>query len=151
MYLLESLLLEILALLPASHRRPHIIITVREPHSRLSIKGGNKMGIVLTDTQFVELGPIQAVDARGNPARIDGAPAWSVSAPELISLTVSADGLSATAAAAGPLGSAQIIVKADADLGEGVTEITGTLDVEVIAGQAVGIRIPAGQPAEAGQ
>ena len=42
----------------------------------------------------------------------------------------------------------QVNVKADADLGEGVTEIIGTLDVEVQAGAAVSMTVNAGTPTE---
>ena len=45
-------------------------------------------------------------------------------------------------------GAAQVNVTADAQIGEGVTEITGVLDVEVKAGQAVALNIAAGAPEE---
>ena len=45
-------------------------------------------------------------------------------------------------------GATQISVTADADLGEGVTPIVGTLSIDVVGGQAVSINIVAGTPAE---
>jgi hypothetical protein len=41
-------------------------------------------------------------------------------------------------------------VKADADLGEGVEEIAGAIDIEVKAGKAVNLGIDAGAPEEIG-
>jgi hypothetical protein len=58
------------------------------------------------------------------------------------------DGLSAVVKAADELGTTQISVTADADLGEGVAPIAGTIDIEVVGGQAVALSIVAGTPAE---
>lgn len=107
--------------------------------------------IQITDTQKVTLS-IQPVDAKGNPALVDGAPAWNSSDPSIITVAPSADGLSAVASAAGPLtaegASVQVSVTVDADLGEGTKEISGTLDVTVVAGAAVSVAINAGAPEE---
>ena len=54
--------------------------------------------------------------------------------------------MSATVTAVGPLGIGQVLLKADADLGEGVKEITGLLDVEVIASEATVAIVAAGAP-----
>ena len=40
-------------------------------------------------------------------------------------------------------GTATINAVADADLGEGVTQIAGTLDIQVVAGQAVALVLTA--------
>lgn len=103
--------------------------------------------LTLTDSQKVGLA-IQPVDARGNPAPVDGAPQWSVSDEALLRLDVALDGLSAELYAVGPLGNAQVTVAADADLGAGVTTIQGVLDVTVTGGQAVSLAIAAGVPEE---
>lgn len=107
--------------------------------------------IQLTDTQKVTLS-IQPVDAKGNPALVDGAPTWNSSDPSIITVVPSADGLSAVASAAGPLtadgASVQVSVTADADLGAGVETISGTMDVTVVASKAVSVAINAGAPEE---
>lgn len=102
--------------------------------------------LTLTDIQGVDLS-VAPVDAKGNPAKVDGAPVWVVSAPDVCDIAVAADGLSAHVTAKGPLGSCQVTVTADADLGEGVRNITGMLDVEVIASEAASLSITAGAPA----
>ena len=79
---------------------------------------------------------------------MDGIPEWSVSDPAILSVTPSVDGLSATVKAIGPLGSCQVSNTADADLGEGTKPIIGTLDVNVVAGEAVAAVIEAGAPSE---
>lgn len=103
--------------------------------------------MILTSTQKVELS-IQPVDAKGNPAVVDGEPVWATSNPDVVSLEVAEGGMSCTAVAVGPVGTAQVAVTADADLGEGVAHITGLLDLEVMAGAAVNLQISAGIPTE---
>ena len=103
--------------------------------------------LVLTDSQQVSLG-IAVTDKKGNPASIDGAPVWASSDSSVATVEPSADGMTAVAKAVGPLGTAQISVTADADLGEGVKSIVGTLDVQVVGGQAVAIGLNAGTPEE---
>ena len=103
------------------------------------------MSLVLTDVQQVALS-VSFLSKAGNPAKVDGAPVWSVSDPAVLTVTPAEDGLSALVATVGPLGTAQVSVQADADLGEGVTPIVGTLDVEVVASAAVSIAIAAGAP-----
>lgn len=104
-----------------------------------------EMMFILGDDQKVTLS-IAPVDAAGNPAPVDGVPSWSLSDTKYIGLEVADDGMSATAIAIGLLGTTQVQVAADADLGEGVVTINGTLDIEVVAGQAVGLSIAAGTP-----
>lgn len=103
------------------------------------------MSVTLTDIQKVALS-ISPVDAKGNPAAVDGIPTWLVSDETLLSLTVSPDGMSAELFALGPLGTGQVTVNADADLGSGVTTITGILDVTVVSSQATSLAITAGTP-----
>lgn len=103
------------------------------------------MGLVLKDSEKVDLA-IQGLDAAGNPAPLEGVE-WAVSDSLLLDLVVAEGGLLATVSAVGPLGKAQVSVKADALIGEGIAELIGTLDVEIVAGQAVAIAISAGVPA----
>jgi hypothetical protein len=99
----------------------------------------------LTDIQKCDLS-IQIVDAKGNAAPVDGAPVWSSSDESVATVAAAADGMSAVVTAAGALGTCQVNVGADADLGTGVTTITGTLDVSVVASQATTVTINTGTP-----
>ena len=101
----------------------------------------------LQDSQKVVLS-IKPVDKKGNPALLDGAPVWLSSNTDLLTVAAAPDGLSATVTAVGPLGTGTISVTGDADLGAGVTEIAGTLDVTVVAGAAVTVSIEPGTPTE---
>lgn len=104
---------------------------------------GEHMIVILPDTHQFPVS-ISIVDAKGNPAQVEGVPVWA-SSDESVALVVPAsDGLSAVVAAVGPLGTCQITVTADADLGEGVTNISGLLDVTVVASAAVGITLNPG-------
>jgi hypothetical protein len=70
---------------------------------------------------------VEPKNAAGNPAQIDGSPAWSASEGAPVSLTVSENGLSckvtATEAAGDALVPYVITAEADADLGAGVRKI----------------------------
>ena len=112
-----------------------------------TVKGALPMAITLQVTQQFPL-EIQPVDARGNPAAVDGAPVWSVSDDTLLKIEVAADGLSAVVSALGPIGSAQVTVRADARMGEEVREIVGTLNVLLVAAEAVALQLVAGVPTE---
>lgn len=101
--------------------------------------------ILLTNAQKVPLS-IQPLDQYGNPARVDGVPVWNNSDEALGTLTVAADGLSAEYSTLGPIGTAQVSVTADADLGAGVRSLTGTLDIQVEPSEAVTLNIAAGVP-----
>lgn len=101
------------------------------------------MAFVLKDIEKVALS-VTPVTAAGNPAKVDGAPAWSSSDESVVTVEAAADGLSAYAISTGKLGTAQVNVKADADLGDGVKEIVGTLDIEVQASEAVSLGVNAG-------
>jgi hypothetical protein len=103
------------------------------------------MALILTDVQKVTLA-VAFVSAKGNPAVVDGLPVWGTSDATVLSVVPAADGLSADVVAVGPLGTAQVSVTADADLGEGVRALVGTLDVTVIASEAGAIVINAGVP-----
>lgn len=70
-------------------------------------------------------------DKKGNPAKVDGAPKWSLTNEALGKLEPSEDGMSAVFTAAGDVQAGSIQCKADADLGEGVKEIIGELAVEL--------------------
>lgn len=91
---------------------------------------------------------INPVDKFGNAAKVDGAPVWSLTDPSLGSLAVADDGMSAELTPAGAAGSCEVQVNADADLGEGVKTIVGSLPVELVAGDAVSVSIAAGSPVD---
>lgn len=89
---------------------------------------------------------IEIKDKFGNAAKVDGKPGWAVTDESLGTVEVSEDGMSALFKPVGTAGVLKLQVKADADLGEGVKEILGELDLELISGEAVTIAIAAGSP-----
>lgn len=108
-------------------------------------EGYIQMALVLTDEQKVSLS-LSPKTAAGNPAALDGAPVWSVSDPSVLELAVAEDGLSAVVSAKG-LGAAQVSVVADADLDAGeVRELSGVLDILVVAAEAATLGVSAGVP-----
>lgn len=94
-------------------------------------------------TQF-ETFPLAIKDKFGNPALVDGVPAWSVDDNALALIDPAADGMSAVLKPIGPVGIVTISVSADADMGAGVEAVSGSLPIELVAGQAVTIQLTAG-------
>ncbi len=103
------------------------------------------MSFMLQDNQKAALA-VAFVDEAGNPGLVDGVPSWASSDPSLLDVVAAPDGLSAVMTAVGPLGVAQVQVMADADLGTGITQIGGILDVEIVASEAVSATVTPGTP-----
>lgn len=107
--------------------------------NQIKIKGEN-MNVKLTATQKVPATTPKPVDQKGNTAEIEAGTMRYRSTDESV-FTVSKNEeneFGFEVVAQGP-GVGQVIASADADLGEGVKEIEGTvLTVEVVAGMAVG-------------
>lgn len=105
------------------------------------------MATQLTTTQKL-VASITPVDAKGNPAKVQaGSVEWASSDPTVLTVTEQTDENSADVIAVA-VGTAQVQVTADADLGDGVVTISGVADVEVIAAQATGFSIALGTPVE---
>lgn len=111
-------------------------------------KNGRKIKVVKMFLKLTEKLPlsIEVKDALGNAAQVDGAPAWALSNPDLGSLIVADNGLSATFFPSTAVGQVEVQVLADADLGEGVKQLLGTLVIDLISGEAVSVSIVAGSP-----
>lgn len=123
-------------------RRGHGVAT----HVYFIVKGKR------TDMETLKVGQLirPALDVRdrfGNPAAVDGVPAWTPpTSPTHGILEVAADGMSAIFRARGT-GQGSFTVTCDADLGEGVRSITGILSYTVLAAEATVINFNVG-PAE---
>jgi len=125
-------------------RKPHFRFIVLYRMNNQIITSEVSM-LILLDNQKVSV-VIQPVSVKGNPAVLDDIPVWSVSDETLVSVVPAEDGMSAVVTAVGPIGAAQVTVKGDADLGEGVVEITGILDIEILASDAATFVITPGTP-----
>lgn len=80
--------------------------------------------------------------AAGNPAAVAGTPAWVSSDPNIITLAVASDGLSAVVSSVNP-GSASIAVTANTASGAAVS---GTFDVLVVPAEAAVVVFTASAP-----
>jgi hypothetical protein len=80
------------------------------------------------------------INANGLPVEVQGEVTWASSNEAIVRVEADDEDDTMATLTAGPsAGSATVTAKADADLGEGVREVTATLDVVVIArGEAVG-------------
>lgn len=88
---------------------------------------------------------LKIVTDTGKPAKVDGAPAWVVISGNS-SVVVAEDGLSAEVISADDPGDTTVMVKADADLGEGVEEISDTFTVHVVGATAKNLGLSFGTP-----
>ena len=83
----------------------------------------------------------------GKPAKVDGIPVWEASDAAAFLVQAAADGMSGIVAAADAAGVAGLLtVRADADLGEGIREIVGTLEVRILSDEAEFMTLTAGTP-----
>jgi len=97
----------------------------------------------------VQLNP---VDSNGNPAQVEPGSVSVVSSNEEV-CKVLRDPENETVfeilgSNDGTVGTAQIDISADADLGEGVTTISGFIGVEITPKEAVGLGFNIGEPVE---
>jgi len=105
------------------------------------------MAATISASQQVKV-TVEFRDKKGNPAKVDGKPEWLTDNTDVLALTPGGDGLSCVVAAAGPIGVGIVTLKADADLGSGVVEVVGTLEVNVTAGPATVVTLTAETPEE---
>jgi len=103
-----------------------------------------QMIIKLTNEQQVTVTLKPKTDG-GRTAKLDGVPTFEVISGES-TVTAAADGLSALIVSSDNPGDTQILVKADADLGEGVEEISEILEVQVGSASAKNLGIVVGTP-----
>jgi hypothetical protein len=108
---------------------------------------GKDMAYKLPNDKVIKV-QVSYVDSKGNPATVDGYVDWDTSNEQIATVeTDSQESTIATVTPTGKAGQVQISVTADADLGEGTKEIISTMDVEVVAGEAVaGTIVPVGEP-----
>jgi hypothetical protein len=111
-------------------------LTIWYEDFKLTTKGGSVMYTLAID-HLVKM-QVAYVDAKGNPAAIDGAVEWESSDPALATVTVDgSDSTVCTVTPVGPAGQVQVTAYADADLGQGVKELVTTVDIGLVAGEAV--------------
>lgn len=92
------------------------------------------MAINITTDEEAEV-KVSFTSLSGNPARVDGAPLWSSSESSVATVMASADGMSAVVTSVDE-GEAELVLKADADLGEGIEELMISTTVLVRAAKA---------------
>lgn len=81
----------------------------------------------------------------GQPAQVDGAPAWTISNPEVLELIPTSTGFSVKLRGRTE-GTCEVTATADADRGEGVRPVTLTAIVRVMAPEATGGEFSFGEP-----
>lgn len=115
-------------------------------------------GVTLVPTKFWEKGiktmqmtdlqtavaHIEAVDAEGNPAKLDNVPTWVSDNPGTVIVEASPDGMSAvfSSPTPGPLGSAVVTVSAIV----AGNPVEATVSVDIIASDAVAINVTTDAP-----
>ena len=100
--------------------------------------------ITLTNEQQV-VATLKPVTSTGKPAKLDGAPKWSVVSGDG-TVTPSDDGLSATLVTPDLPGDTTYMVDADADLGSGVEDLQDVIVVHTTGANAKNLGISLGNP-----
>lgn len=85
---------------------------------------------VTTNDHFANV-VLTITDKDGNPAKVDGIPIWASSDETVLHPVPNADGMGGTVETVGP-GTARISIQADADLGAGISTITGVSEDVVV-------------------
>lgn len=132
----------------------HFPIQSFEMRDGLKLKGNLFMtNVEITVTQGFGFTIGSPVDGKGNPARIDGDIRFTVedTNPEPVLIFEPApEGNGGTVKATGKIGIALVRISADADLTGETREIGDTIQVNVVAGAAVGFNVVIGQVFELG-
>jgi len=115
-----------------------LVTTKPEPEDR------GPMEIKITNEQMVRVKLTPKTDT-GKPAKLDGKPTWEIISGDS-TIEVDDDGLGANLISADLPGDTEIIVKADADIGEGVEEISDIIKLSVVAATAKNLGIAASPP-----
>lgn len=102
----------------------------------------------MTNTQEVPM-VVAVANRLGGPATVQDA-RFESSDPAIVAIVPDPGGdpMKATARAVGPTGEVVVTFKCDADLGDGVREIIGTLAIPVTGAEATVVAIKAGEPVE---
>lgn len=127
-----------------------LVIRVRPQRRaiRLKILDENNQEITMAVTISADkkrVFSVAPVDSKGRPAQIDGIPEWSVSPTGGVRLFPSTNGLSCEVAWFAPMSGQVVTIKADADLGAGVEEIFGSVDVVTLSAKATGFAVTVGE------
>jgi hypothetical protein len=113
------------------------VVTAKGPHMAYTLPADKQ---VLLKVEFL--------DAKGNHATVDGDPSWSSSDPNVATAEATPGNPWLADLKPVSVGTCQVKVEADADLGEGVRPVLCTMDVEVVGGEAVvGVISPASEQA----
>lgn len=123
---------------PCEHkdqRRPQAKVTLAVGSIAVTCIPKGTIMFSLPDDQTANAA-VAYVDTKNQPAKVDGAPMWSSSDDNVLTVAAASDGMSAVVTPVN-VGTAQVKVEADADLGAGLVPIVSLVDVDVVAGQAV--------------
>lgn len=100
--------------------------------------------ISITNEQKLTVSLAPTTDG-GNPAKLDGAPTWSVASGDS-TVVAAADGLSASLVSSDTPGDTTYLIEADADLGSGVETVSDTITLHVIGASAHQLGLSASAP-----
>lgn len=102
------------------------------------------VAVKITNEQKVNV-TLSPVTDTGKPAKLDGAPVWSVVSGDS-TVVPAADGLSADLISSDTPGDTTFLVDADADLGTGVEDLQETITLTVAGANAKNLGITVGTP-----
>ena len=107
-------------------------------------KRSSMLEVTITNEQQVNV-TLNPVTTGGKPAPVDGIPEWSVITGNS-TVVPAADGMSALLISSDDPGDTDFLVKADADIGEGVSEISDIVRLSVAGAAAANLGLSADAP-----
>ncbi len=126
-----------------SKRSPsHFGYAVGQPENKEKVI--TMLDLKITNEQQIPVA-LKPVTATGKPAKLDGSAAFTVLSGNS-TVIPGDDGLSALLVSSDDAGVTVISVKADADLGEGVEEISDVINLTVTSATAANLGLTAGTP-----
>ena len=102
------------------------------------------MQVTITNEQKVNV-TLAPVTAGGHAAELDGVPTWEVISGSA-TVEVAADGKSADLISSDDPGDSEILIKADADLGAGVVEVSDVIQLTTAHALAANLGLTVGTP-----
>lgn len=118
-------------------------ISISHPQPKQK-KDKTMIEIKITNEEKVKV-TLAPVTSTGKPAKLDGKPTWTVTSGAS-TVVVADDGLSAELVSADSPETVEILVEADADLGEGVITISEVISLVVSGANASSLGLVVGTP-----
>ena len=141
-HLLQTIITKLERIAHRTHGKGHFEYSIGLVKNKA--RRNTMLEITITNEQQVNV-TLHPVTSTGRPAQVDGAPTWTIQSGDS-TVTPAVDGLSADLISSDTPGDTEILVEADADLGQRVVPISDIIRLSVAGAQAANLGLVAGDP-----